>query len=517
MRSARARLAQRAQTVLVDTRVFRRNPRQVVHFLFAGLELSHLQERGILIEDRSVAGHAQVLIHHERKPHQIIGESRAHAASALRMPPVLHVALHELARGRAHDVFARYRRLGVDERHHILKLVPEAVGPTALVERGARPHPAAQSLVERPSVGNGVERRLRRGHFDGRESFLPRLDRTLHRRTSALGGAIFVREPACLFLATGGPERDDDLARLSRREVDHGAKRTAWIDPRPGPVAELRAAHRRRICLVAVSPEELPAIRGMTRRRFAHGEERHPVGELLVEVVGGEHGATFGVVGGVYLVSRVFAQHAERPLHERSHRYPATSFAAIGDAQQGELDRIRRWNSDLQSRGDPGVLLLEGRCAGEMAHLERRGVFHRRGRGAPHFAAFLIAQVENIAGRIAHRVVVPRSEAVEVAADSPAESAAALGDHEAGVRIRHHVRPGRFGELIAVHEDRVAVPVIEASDAVVEVQLRVPVELGGLPGLRRRIIRAAMRRWRRLRLSRDELRRAGLDAAHDRR
>jgi hypothetical protein len=55
------------------------------------------------------------------------------------MPPVQYVAFHELMSGVAQDLFAREVWLDVDQRHHILKLVAEAIRTTRLVQR--RPGP----------------------------------------------------------------------------------------------------------------------------------------------------------------------------------------------------------------------------------------------------------------------------------------------------------------------------------------------------------------------------------------
>jgi hypothetical protein len=57
------------------------------------------------------------------------------------------------------------------------------------------------------------------------------------------------------------------------------------------------------------------------------------------KVLAGEHGAALAIEGGVHLVLRVLAQHAERPLDVGRQRQPARARALVGDAQQRELDR----------------------------------------------------------------------------------------------------------------------------------------------------------------------------------
>ena len=53
-----------------------------------------------------VAGGVEVVRQRERQPQQVVGEMRAHAGAAGRVPPVLHVALGELAR-RASTICSR--------------------------------------------------------------------------------------------------------------------------------------------------------------------------------------------------------------------------------------------------------------------------------------------------------------------------------------------------------------------------------------------------------------------------
>ena len=96
------------------------------------------------------------------QPEQVVGAAGARAAAAGDVPPVLHVALDELARGRAQQVLAR-RGPGraSDERHRVLELVAEAEGAARLVVAGAGPHAAGQVLVQEPAVQHHVERVVR--------------------------------------------------------------------------------------------------------------------------------------------------------------------------------------------------------------------------------------------------------------------------------------------------------------------------------------------------------------------
>ena len=50
------------------------------------------QKRHGLVENRHVAGRRDILGGHKRKPHEVVGATRAHATAGRRMPPVQHVA-----------------------------------------------------------------------------------------------------------------------------------------------------------------------------------------------------------------------------------------------------------------------------------------------------------------------------------------------------------------------------------------------------------------------------------------
>src|SRR4029077_17195942 len=63
-----------------------------------------VEERNHLIEDRDVAGGANVMCGYEGKPEKIVTDPSTNAGARLWMPPVLDIAFHELSRGRAQDV-----------------------------------------------------------------------------------------------------------------------------------------------------------------------------------------------------------------------------------------------------------------------------------------------------------------------------------------------------------------------------------------------------------------------------
>ena len=136
-------------------------------------ERAHRQVGNAFVEYRRVARHA-----HVRK-------ASAHAAAALRMPPVLHVALDELTRRGAQDVGARDIPFRVHERQGVLKLIAESERAAALIECRASPHTAGERLIETPAIEHHIERGLRRANGDHRQPLLPRLDGAVDRRRGA--------------------------------------------------------------------------------------------------------------------------------------------------------------------------------------------------------------------------------------------------------------------------------------------------------------------------------------------
>jgi len=118
--------------------------------VWAGINLPNLRDH--IVQDRDIARGGGVLVGDKRQPQVVVGESGPNAAAGWRVPPVLDVALDELTRRRAQDLRARDLGRGVDERHHVLQLVAEAVGAAGLIEGRACPDAAGQRLIQQPAV-----------------------------------------------------------------------------------------------------------------------------------------------------------------------------------------------------------------------------------------------------------------------------------------------------------------------------------------------------------------------------
>ena len=110
-----------------------------------------MQVRDSFVENVDIAGGRDVVTHHKRQPKIVVGKSCAYAAPRGRMPPVLHVALLELARGGLQNHLPRNLRQAVDQCHHVLQLVAEAVRAARLIERRSSPHAATERLIQQAS------------------------------------------------------------------------------------------------------------------------------------------------------------------------------------------------------------------------------------------------------------------------------------------------------------------------------------------------------------------------------
>ena len=92
------------------------------------------EEWNHLIEDRGVAGGADVMRGDEGKPEKIVTDPGPDAGARLWMPPVLDVAFHELSRGRAQNVVARKLGRSMHEGHDILQLIAKPVSAARLIK-----------------------------------------------------------------------------------------------------------------------------------------------------------------------------------------------------------------------------------------------------------------------------------------------------------------------------------------------------------------------------------------------
>ncbi len=115
--------------------------------------------------------------------------------------------------------------------------------------------------------------------------------------------------------------------------------------------------------------------------------------------------------------------------------------ALIAHPQDEHLDRVLRRNQHDELLREPVTLLLEERVTLAVAHQGRRAAAKRPRRRRPELAGFLVAQVNGLRRRIAHGVVAPRRQAIELAIAGPGAAEAAFRDEKTARRVRDHVHP----------------------------------------------------------------------------
>src|SRR3546814_61837 len=142
---------------------------------------------------------------------------------------------------------------------HVLQLVAETVGTAGLVVGGARPHPAAQRLVQQPAVEQQVHAAIGRAHLHGAEDVVPLLRGCLQHDIE-IGLAVapyqFARGIGVLCVA----EQQHDFVLAVGWQFDVGLQRAAGVKPRAGASCKrLPVAQRRGCGQVAVAAEEAEA------------------------------------------------------------------------------------------------------------------------------------------------------------------------------------------------------------------------------------------------------------------
>ena len=342
---------------------------------------------------------------------------------------------------------ARDARLGVHERHAVLQLVSKPVRAARLVQRRPRPHSARQRLVQRPSIEQRVELRLRRVNTDHRQPLVPRLGCFVDRLGRGGRRAVPLDQRTRSRIARRRAEQDRDLLRLVRLERDVAPQRRARVVPRAGRARELLHAQPLGRGEIAVPSDEVIAARCVARERLADPRERDAAGEVGREEILREQRAGRRIVPRVKLMPRLLLLRAEHPVDVARQRETARRVAAIRDSESGDLDRVAHRNAHGELGDDVAARVREARHAGGMFDsISRRMVRVADSRGGPrcrrpHDAAVRVPEIDHLAARVGDRIVEPRRESKEIAVLRPREAAASLRHAESDRRIGDDVRP----------------------------------------------------------------------------
>ena len=461
MIAARACAIERAHAMLVQRARGLADDWLVVDLVLVRLERPHVEIRGVLIPDASVATHFHVVVGAEGQPREVVGEPRAHAASARLVPPVLDVALPELPSRRAQEVRLRHRGFGVHKGHAVLELIAESEGAARLVDRRPRPHAAGECLVERPAIHQRVQVRRRRFHANDSEPVGPRAHRGVSFRTRGIGRTGLRNDFAHGVFATRRAEQQDHLARFARLQRDRAPQRRARVESGGEAPRQFVEPQRRGRTEVAIAADERRAIAAGARCRLTDPRECHLRREVLVEAILREDGAGGRIPARVDVIARLLAIRAQHELDIAGEHDRARIRPLVLEAQARDLHRRFARHGQRKRGTNARAAMVERADARRMDDVVRRGSSlvvlrgPRAGCRTPDMSGVGVLQVDHLTGGITHRIVEPRREPIEVAVLRPGEAAAALRDAEARAAIGDHVGPRTRRDVASVHLDPV--------------------------------------------------------------
>jgi hypothetical protein len=150
-------MVDRAHAMLEQRANFRGHAGHAVRLNLIAGQRRRFEKRNGFVEDADVAGRPHVFGDGVGEPQQVVGAAGTEAAAGRLMPPVLHVALHELSPRRAQQMLARQFGPRQRQRQDILQLIAKSVRAAGLVIAAARPEPARDRLIQEPAVHQRVE------------------------------------------------------------------------------------------------------------------------------------------------------------------------------------------------------------------------------------------------------------------------------------------------------------------------------------------------------------------------
>ena len=349
---------------------------QPVRLRFSGRDGGRLEERDPFVEDGGISGRFHVLGDRVREPEEVVRAVRPDPPAARGVPPVLNVALQELARRGPEEMRAGEVGAREHQRHDVLELVAESVRPARLVVAGARPEAAGEVLVEEPPVHQQVEGVVGGRHAHGPERLVPE---RLHGgelglcRDDAAGAAVAPKERAGLVQVAPLSDEEDEAPRLAGQEVHGHLQGRAGVEAGAEAAREPRAPERGRASQRAIPAQELPAVTGGREKRLAGARERDAAAEDLVVGIARQDRARVAVALGHDEARHARFRGSERPLVVCEEVEATGPIRSVRQGEERQLDRLVPRHEDGQ--------LLRDAVRGTAPSASRRA------RGAPPSAA----------------------------------------------------------------------------------------------------------------------------------
>ena len=321
-----------------------------------------------------------------------------------------------------------------------------------------------------------------------------------------VGGAGAGDQLLRLLLGGGFAEQEHDLRGLAGLQLQPGLQRAAGVVAGADRVGQRRVAGQgQRSVQRAVAADELAAVAGPGQSTpagaglsriggAAHAQigEGHAGAEIETPRVARQQGAGLGIHRGGDERRRGRSRAAQHPFDIGGDRHAACPSGAVGEGEAGDLHRVGERHELQQVEGDAVRLVLEATVALAVAGDVAGGLADRQRGRAPEVAGLLVADVEGLAGRIAHRIVRPGREVVLLAVHRPGGAAALGRDLEAEAGVADHVEPGRRRGLAVIEDGDVFTAALgKAAQAVEELERRqrrffAPAKAGGDAAARRR-------------------------------
>src|SRR5688572_4829741 len=118
------------------------------------------------------------------------------------------------------------------------------------------------------------------------------------------------------------------------------------------------------------------------------------------------------------------------------------------------------------------------------------GIVVRDGTGCwtPELVALLVSQVECVTRFVAHGIVAPRRQSIELCVARPRASGATLSDDAPSARVADHVGPGCGWQEVAAHTHHVVAFGSQSAGSVVKQQTgvrRLQLPIASVPGAER--------------------------------
>ena len=227
-------------------------------------------------------------------------------------------------------------------------------------------------------------------------------------------------------------------------------------------------------CQIAVPPNEIGAVAGETRGLAGlplHDQiaKRDPLRELVAPAIADEDRLAI-VQNSDNVRCAGFAAGSQHPLEIRRDRQATRSAGAVLERQSGDFHGVSRRHEHRQLQMDAVRVVAERRVALTVPHGVRASVIsQRQRRRAEQFEGVFVADVDQLAGRVADRIVRPRRQFALAAVERPRVAAARLRNREADVGIGDHVDPRRGRALTVGKLNHVLETVLRKTAEAVEI------------------------------------------------